>query len=115
MKQLERFITTRGDTFSGQAVGFFDAGPTVARGAFVLDRAGPAPKLCSLARPVLVGPGLFAHTAGRRGRGNETVTLRSAEGSSFHRQRSATPTGHDARFFGGPQNDSGAPNVRQVQ
>lgn len=45
MKQLERFITTRGDAFSGQVVGFFDAGPSAARGEFVVDRSGETPRL----------------------------------------------------------------------
>lgn len=45
MKQLERYITTRGDAFSGQAVGFFDAGPSAARGEFVVDRSGTTPRL----------------------------------------------------------------------
>jgi hypothetical protein len=44
MRQLERYVTSRGDAFSGQAVGFFDAGPTVARGEFVLDRSGTQPR-----------------------------------------------------------------------
>jgi DNA uptake protein ComE-like DNA-binding protein len=45
MKQLERYVTTRGDAFSGQAVGFFDAGPSAARGEFVVDRSGATPRL----------------------------------------------------------------------
>jgi hypothetical protein len=45
MKQIERFITTRGDAFSGQAVGFFDAGPSAARGEFMIDRSGTSPRL----------------------------------------------------------------------
>jgi DNA uptake protein ComE-like DNA-binding protein len=45
MRQLERFITTGGDVFSGQAVGFFDAGPAAARGEFVIDRSGMSPRL----------------------------------------------------------------------
>jgi hypothetical protein len=45
MKQLERYITARGDAFSGQAVGFFDAGPMAARGEFVVDRSGQTPHL----------------------------------------------------------------------
>jgi DNA uptake protein ComE-like DNA-binding protein len=45
MKQAERFITTGGDAFSGQAVGFFDAGPSASRGYFVIDRGGTSPRL----------------------------------------------------------------------
>jgi len=45
MKQLERYVTTRGDAFSGQAVGFFDAGPSAARDEFVVDRSGATPRL----------------------------------------------------------------------
>jgi DNA uptake protein ComE-like DNA-binding protein len=45
MKQLERFVTAGGDVFSGQAVGFFDAGPIAARVEFVIDRSGASPHL----------------------------------------------------------------------
>jgi DNA uptake protein ComE-like DNA-binding protein len=45
MKQLERFVTTGGDVFSGQSVGFFDAGPIAARGEFIVDRSGTSPHL----------------------------------------------------------------------
>jgi hypothetical protein len=47
MKQLERYVTTRGDAFSGQSVGFFDAGPIAARGEFVVDRSSVTPHLRS--------------------------------------------------------------------
>jgi len=43
MKQLERFVTTGGDAFSGQSIGFFDAGPAAARQEFVVDRSGTSP------------------------------------------------------------------------
>jgi DNA uptake protein ComE-like DNA-binding protein len=43
MKQLERFITAGGDAFSGQSVGFFDAGPAASRQEFVVDRSGTTP------------------------------------------------------------------------
>ena len=43
MKQLERFVTTTGDAFSGQSIGFFDAGPAAARQEFVVDRSGTTP------------------------------------------------------------------------
>jgi DNA uptake protein ComE-like DNA-binding protein len=43
MKQLERYVTTGGDAFSGQAVGFFDAGPAASRVEFVVDRSGTTP------------------------------------------------------------------------
>jgi hypothetical protein len=45
MRALERYVTTRGDVFSGQSVGFFAAGPIAARGEFVLDRSGATPRL----------------------------------------------------------------------
>lgn len=45
MRQLERYVTVGGDVFSGQSVGFFDAGPAAARGEFVVERAGFTPKL----------------------------------------------------------------------
>lgn len=45
MRQIERYVTTGGDAFSGQAVGFFDAGPAAARREFIVDRAGTTPHL----------------------------------------------------------------------
>jgi len=45
MRALERFVTAGGDAFSGQVVGFFDAGPTVSRGEFVVERSSPTPRL----------------------------------------------------------------------
>lgn len=45
MRQIERYVTTGGDAFSGQAVGFFDAGPAAARREFIVDRSGTTPHL----------------------------------------------------------------------
>jgi hypothetical protein len=45
MRELERYVTTRGNVFSGQSVGFFAAGPIAARGGFVLDASGNVPRL----------------------------------------------------------------------
>ncbi|BBO32394.1 type II secretion system protein GspK [Lacipirellula parvula] len=45
MRQIERYVTTGGDAFSGQAVGFFDAGPAAARQEFIVDRSGTTPHL----------------------------------------------------------------------
>jgi DNA uptake protein ComE-like DNA-binding protein len=45
MRQLDRYITTGGDAFSGQTIGFFDAGPSVVRGEFIVDRSGATPRL----------------------------------------------------------------------
>jgi DNA uptake protein ComE-like DNA-binding protein len=45
MRQLDRYITSGGDAYSGQAVGFFDAGPSAARGVFIVDRSGATPRL----------------------------------------------------------------------
>jgi DNA uptake protein ComE-like DNA-binding protein len=45
MRQIERYVTTGGDAFSGQAVGFFDAGPSAVRGEFIVDRSGTTPRL----------------------------------------------------------------------
>ncbi len=39
MKQIERYVTTRGDAFSGQSVGFFDGDASPVRGEFVIDRS----------------------------------------------------------------------------
>jgi DNA uptake protein ComE-like DNA-binding protein len=40
MRQIERYVTSGGDVFSGQSVGFFDAGPMAARIEFIVDRSG---------------------------------------------------------------------------
>jgi hypothetical protein len=45
MRQIERFITTRGDAFSGQSIGFFEGDPAPVRGEFILDRSVGAPRL----------------------------------------------------------------------
>ncbi|WP_428304738.1 hypothetical protein [Lacipirellula sp.] len=45
MRQIERYVTTGGDAFSGQAVGFFDSGPAAARREFIVDRSGTTPHL----------------------------------------------------------------------
>jgi hypothetical protein len=39
MRQLERFVTSRGDVFSGQSIGFFDGDSMPVRCEFVLDRS----------------------------------------------------------------------------
>jgi hypothetical protein len=44
-RQIERFITTGGDVFSGQSVGFFDADALPHRAEFVIDRAVSPPRL----------------------------------------------------------------------
>lgn len=45
MKKIERYVTTRGDAYSGQSVGFFDAGSSASRGEFVIDCSGQAPRM----------------------------------------------------------------------
>jgi DNA uptake protein ComE-like DNA-binding protein len=45
MRQVERYVTTGGDAFSGQSIGFFDAGPAAARQEFIVDRSGTTPHL----------------------------------------------------------------------
>jgi hypothetical protein len=44
-RQIERFMTTGGDVFSGQSVGFFDADALPHRAEFVIDRAVSPPRL----------------------------------------------------------------------
>jgi DNA uptake protein ComE-like DNA-binding protein len=45
MRQIERFVTVRGDAFSGQSIGFFEGDPAPVRGEFILDRSVGAPRL----------------------------------------------------------------------
>jgi hypothetical protein len=56
-RQIDRYITAGGDAFSGQSVGFFDAGGQSVRGEFVVDRAGPTPKMRSWRDLSAWGPG----------------------------------------------------------
>jgi hypothetical protein len=64
MRQLERFITTRGDAFSGQAVGFFDADSMPTRAEFVLDRSVSPPRLRMWRDLSSFGPGFSADLLG---------------------------------------------------
>jgi DNA uptake protein ComE-like DNA-binding protein len=64
MRLLERYVTTRGDALGGQAVGFFDAGPIVARGQFVLDRSGTTPRLRLWRELTPWGPGFSPQLLG---------------------------------------------------
>ncbi len=68
MRRLERYVTAGGDAFSGQTVGFFDAGPTAAHGEFVLERSSTTPRLRAWRDLASWGPGFSPEVlgAGRR-------------------------------------------------
>ncbi|MCG8449491.1 MAG: general secretion pathway protein GspK [Pirellulales bacterium] len=57
MKPLWPYITTRGDVYSGQIVGFFDAGATQLRTQVVLDRSGKNVRLVGWEDLSNLGPG----------------------------------------------------------
>lgn len=64
MRQVERFITTRGDAFSGQSVGFFEGDPTPVRAEFILDRSVGAPRLRLWRDMTAWGPGFSPQLLG---------------------------------------------------
>jgi hypothetical protein len=57
MRQIERFITSGGDAFSGQTVGFFDGDSMPVRAEFVLDRSVGTPRLRLWRDLTPLGPG----------------------------------------------------------
>ena len=63
-RQIERFITTGGDVFSGQTVGFFDADALPHRAEFVIDRAVSPPRLRHWRDLAAWGPGYSGELLG---------------------------------------------------
>jgi hypothetical protein len=57
MRQIERFITSGGDAFSGQSIGFFDGDPMPVRAEFILDRSVGSPRLRQWRDLTPLGPG----------------------------------------------------------
>jgi hypothetical protein len=64
MRQVERFITARGEAFSGQSIGFFEGDPTPVRGEFILDRSVGAPRLRLWRDMTAWGPGFSPQLLG---------------------------------------------------
>ncbi len=64
MKLIDRFVTSRGDAFSGQSVGYFDADSAPVRGEFILDRAASPPRLRHWRDLTNWGPGFSAQLLG---------------------------------------------------
>lgn len=58
MRQLDRYITARGDVFSGQIIGYFDAGETITRLETVIDATYEVPRVVSLQDLTNLGPGV---------------------------------------------------------
>ncbi len=58
MRQLDRYITARGDVYSGQVIGYFDDGETVTRLEFVIDATYDVPRVVSLQDLTDLGPGV---------------------------------------------------------
>jgi hypothetical protein len=69
MRQLERFITVRGDAFSGQSIGFYDADSMPVRGEFILDRSVSPVRLRAWRDLSNWGPGFSATALGALGDG----------------------------------------------
>ncbi len=57
MRQIERYITSGGDAFSGQSIGFFDGDSMPVRAEFILDRSVGAPRLRQWRDLTPLGPG----------------------------------------------------------
>jgi hypothetical protein len=64
MKLVEPYVTARGDVFSGQAVGFYDASPAVSRMDFVIDRSAKTPRIRAWHDLTHWGPGFSLVTLG---------------------------------------------------
>ena len=64
MRRLERFITARGDAYSGQSVGFFDGDSMPVRLEFILDCSVAAPRLRMLRDLSSAGPGFAPELLG---------------------------------------------------
>jgi hypothetical protein len=64
MRQIERYVTTRGDVFSGQSVGFFDGDPAPVRIEFVLDRSVGAARVRYARELSAWGPGFTPELLG---------------------------------------------------
>ena len=58
MRQLDRYISARGDVYSGQVIGYFDAGETITRLEAVIDAAYDVPRVVSLTDLTDLGPGI---------------------------------------------------------
>ena len=56
-KEIWPYITTRGDVYSGQVIGFFDDGPAQVRARVILDRAGDKVQLVGFEDFRGLGPG----------------------------------------------------------
>ena len=57
MRQLEPYVTTRGDALGGEVVGFFASGPGSWRAQFVVDRSAKTPRLRAWRDLTPLGPG----------------------------------------------------------
>jgi len=64
MQKIDPFITTGGEVYSGQVVGFFDSGSPAARIEVVLDRSGGKVRLLHWRDLTRLGPGFSAETLG---------------------------------------------------
>jgi len=64
MKQLEPLITSAGDVYSGQVVGFFDSGSPTARLEVIFDRSGSSTRLVSWNDWTRLGTGFSAEQLG---------------------------------------------------
>ena len=58
MRRLDRYIAARGDVYSGQIIGYFDAGETVTRLEVVIDATYEVPRVVSLQDLTDLGPGV---------------------------------------------------------
>ena len=72
MRQLDRYITARGDVFSGQFIGYFDAGETITRLEAVIDGTFEVPRVVSIQDLSDLGPGVTRRQLKRERNGVST-------------------------------------------
>jgi len=64
MRQLDRYLTTRGDVYRGQSVGFYDLGGPTSRLEFVIDATQKPPRVVFLRDLTDLGKGFTAKQLG---------------------------------------------------
>jgi len=66
MKQIAPYVTTGGDVYSAQVVGYFEGTSPRARAEVILDRSGEKPKIASWQELTQLGPGVARSVLGEK-------------------------------------------------
>jgi type II secretory pathway component PulK len=64
MRKMEPYLTTRGDVFSAQVVGYFETTTPRSRGEVIFDRSGKTPRIFSWQNLSKLGPGVARELLG---------------------------------------------------